>query len=257
MLNRWTLVAGLVLTLALLAAPARAGQVRISAASSLTEAVNELCRRYGAANPEVSLVRNFAASGTLAKQIAGGAPADLFVSADPVWMDYLVAQGKVPGDGVRNLAANALVVVGRRGIPLDSLEALTHFSRIAIGSPKSVPAGAYAERALQASGIYERLQRESRLVIAKDVRQALMYAERGDADAAFVYRTDARLGREVTTLYEVPQELLPAIVYPAALTAEGVNNRAALDFFAFLGSGEAAATLESYGFLPGAKPASP
>lgn len=257
MLNRWIFVPGLILSLVLFVAPACAAQVRISAASSLTEAVNELCRRYAVAHPEVRLVRNFAASGTLAKQIAGGAPADLFVSANPTWMDYLVTQGKVPGPGVRTLAANALVVVGRKGGALDSLNALAHFSRIAIGSPKSVPAGAYAERALKGSGIYEQLQRERRLVIAKDVRQALMYAERGDADAAFVYRTDARLGREVATLYEVPQELLPAIVYPAALTAEGMKNRAALDFFAFLGSGEAAATLESYGFLPGEKPAPP
>jgi molybdate transport system substrate-binding protein len=249
MFNRWVLTLGIILSLVFFAFPAFAGKIGISAASSLTEAVNEICTQYAAENPGVTLVRNFASSGTLANQIANGAPADLFISANPKWMDYLVEQGRIPRGGVHDLAANALVVVGRKGGRLDNLVALTNFSRIAIGSPQSVPAGEYAEKALIAAGVYEQLRGENRLVIAKDARQALMYAERGEVDAAFVYRTDALLARKVVTLYEVLPELYPTVTYPVGLTSDGVKNNDAAAFFVYLKSAEAAMVLEKYGFV--------
>ncbi len=257
MVNRWLNALVLLLLLSLCALPAGAASVRISAASSLAEAIGEICIRYGAAHPGVTLVRNFAASGTLAKQIVSGAPADLFVSADPKWMDYLVDQGRISRDEVSDLVTNVLVVVGRKGVQVDSLAAMTDLSRIAIGSPKSVPAGGYAEKALRASGVYEQLRQNNRLVMAKDVRQALMYAERGEAEAAFVYRTDALLARDAVILYVVPQELYPRVTYPVGLTVEGKNNQAAKDFFAFLNSQEAAMVLERYGFVVVKKPIPP
>jgi molybdate transport system substrate-binding protein len=247
----------LTLSLLLFAFPASAGKIGISAASSLTEAVSELCSRYGAMHPGVTLVRNFASSGTLASQIASGAPTDLFVSANPKWMDYLVEQGRIPRVGVRALATNALVVVGRKEGRMDTLDDVTKFSRIAIGSPKSVPAGEYAEKALMVSGVYEQLRRENRLVVAKDVRQALMYAERGEVDAAFVYRTDALLAREAAILYEVPFELYPPVTYPVGLTSDGVKNSDAKAFFTYLKSAEAAMVLEKYGFVATMKPVFP
>ncbi len=257
MLNRWALTLGFVLSLTVFAFPACAGKVRISAASSLTEAVSEICGRYGARHPEVNLVRNFASSGTLANQIDSGAPADLFVSANPKWMDYLVEQGRVPRGGVRVLATNALVVVGAKQGQVETLADLTKFARIAIGSPKSVPAGEYAEKALQASGVYQQLRDENRLVIAKDVRQALMYAERGEVEAAFVYRTDALLAREAVVVYEVPQVLYPSVTYLVGLTAEGTKNREAEEFFADLMSSETTIILTKYGFGTEVQPFSP
>ena len=257
MLNRWVLSLGFILYLAFFAFPAFAGRVGISAASSLNEAVSEICSQYGAKHPGVALIRNFASSGTLANQIVNGAPADLFVSANPKWMDYLVEQGQIPRVGVKALASNVLVVVGRKEGRLDSLDAVTKFARIAIGSPKSVPAGEYAEKALMASGLYEQLRRENRLVIAKDVRQALMYAERGEVDAALVYRTDALLARKAVILYEVPFELYPPVTYPVGLTSDGVKNSDAEAFFTYLKSAEAAMVLEKYGFVAAMQPDSP
>jgi molybdate transport system substrate-binding protein len=249
MFNRWFLTLGFTLSLAFFAFPALAGKIGISAASSLTEAVNEICTQYGAKHQDVNLVRNFASSGTLANQISNGAPADLFISANPKWMDYLVERGRISRGRVQDLATNTLVVVGPKDGRIDSLAALTKFSRIAIGSPQSVPAGEYAEKALIAAGVYEQLQGENRLVIAKDARQALMYAERGEVDAAFVYRTDALLARKAVILYEVPFELYPPVTYPVGLTSDGVKNNDAAAFFVYLKSAEAAMVLEKYGFV--------
>ncbi|MBE0577082.1 MAG: molybdate ABC transporter substrate-binding protein [Desulfuromonadales bacterium] len=257
MQNRWTLALGFILSLIALAFPVLAAEVRISAASSLTEAVSEICSRYSARHPGVTLVRNFASSGTLANQINSGAPVDIFISANPKWMDYLIEQDRIPQGGVRVLATNALVVVGSKQKQGKPFAAMTKFARIVIGSPKSVPAGEYAEKALKAVGIYEQLQEENRLVIAKDVRQALMYAERGEVDAAFVYRTDALLARNAVIIYVVPQELYPSVTYPVGLTAEGTKNRAAEDFFTFLTSPEAAMVLGKYGFVTEMQPFSP
>ena len=131
------------------------------------------------------------------------------------------------------------------------------FSRIAIGSPKSVPAGMYAEKAMQVAAVYEQLKREKLLVIAKDVRQALMYAERGEVDVAFVYRTDALLARKAVILYEVPSVLYPPVTYPVALTAAGKRNNDAEDFFSYLKSSEAAMVLEKFGFVVTMQPDSP
>ncbi len=247
MLSRWFL--SLALSLLVFASPAYAGKIGISAASSLNEAINEICVQYGAKHQGVTLVRNFASSGALAKQIANGAPVDLFISANPKWMDYLVEQGRISQGRVQSLATNTLVVVGRSGGRLDNLAALTNFSLIAIGSPQSVPVGEYAEKALIAAGVYGQLQGESRLVIAKDARQALMYAERGEVDAAFVYRTDALLARKAVILYEVPFELYPPVTYSAGLTSDGVKNNDAAAFFVYLKSAEAAMVLEKYGFV--------
>ena len=120
-----------------------------------------------------------------------------------------------------------------------------------------VPAGEYAEKALQASGVYQQLRDENRLVIAKDVRQALMYAERGEVEAAFVYRTDALLAREAVVLYEVPQVLYPSVTYLVGLTAEGTKNREAEEFFADLMSSETTIILTKYGFGTEVQPFSP
>ena len=257
MLSRWALTLGFVLSLTLSAVPACAGQVRLSAASSLTEAMSAICSRYGGSHPEVTLVRNFASSGTLANQIDSGAPADLFVSANPRWMAYLVERGRIPRAGVRILATNTLVVVGPKQGQVGALADLTKMARVAIGSPKSVPAGEYAETALMVAGIYDQLRQENRLVIAKDVRQALMYAERGEVDAAFVYRTDALLARQAAVLYEVPGALYPPATYLVGLTVEGANNREAQEFFAYLKTSETAIILQQYGFGAEGQPASP
>lgn len=176
---------GLIILLALLSLffpdpqPAQAATVRLSVAASMTDAFKALAAAFDANHPGITVLPNFGSSGSLAKQIALGAPADLFISANPKWMDYLVREKKVAPATVRIFAYNTLVVVGRQTTPITSLADLLKFDRIAIGSPGSVPAGQYAEQAMRAAGVYKKLLKMDKLVMAKDVRQALIYAARG------------------------------------------------------------------------------
>lgn len=235
--------------LALVCSPARSAEVRISAAASLSTAIKEIVTLYRQRHPQPRLLLNFASSGSLAKQIAAGAPADVYISANPEWMRYLQDQGLVAPTAPRILVYNRLVFIGAPDTPAATLNDLPRLTRIALGSPNSVPAGRYAQLALSAAGLYDRLQSASRLVLAKDVRQALLYAERGEVDGAFVYRTDALLARQAGILFSVPQELHPPIAYPAALTGAATGNAAAKSFFAFLFSPPACAILSDFDFL--------
>ena len=115
-----------------------------------------------------------------------------------------------------------------------------------MGSPKSVPAGEYAIEALRNAGLEKQL--EGKLVMARDVRESLLYAERGEADGAFVYRTDALLSKEVAIWFPVPQSLYSRVVYMSALTVSGAKKKEAVDFFAYLHSAQAKPFLLKYGF---------
>lgn len=233
-----------------LALPATAGEIRVLAAASMTEVVGALGERYGADHPGVEVVSSFAGSGTLAKQIAHGAPADLYISANPQWMDYLRGQGRIVEETVRTLAYNELVFVGARGVEAAGMNDLKGLGRIAIGSPASVPAGRYAEKALRAAGLYQDLLDRGNLVMAKDVRQALMYADRGEVAGAFVYRTDALLSSRVNILFAAASPDGERVTYPMALTVAGARNGDAVDFLRFLRSPAACETLVRFGFLP-------
>ena len=231
----------------LLVTSVAAGDVRLSVAASLTNAFKDLVSIYSQQAPQVRLLPNFAASGALAKQISQGAPADIFVAANPQWMQYLVDMQLVPAGQVRTLAHTTLVFVGGKDLAATNLANLVDLERIAIGSPGSVPAGRYAVQALKAAGLYGQLGEQ--LVLAKDVRQALIYADRGEVDGAFVYRTDALLVREAEILFEVPQALYDEISYPAGLTSQGAANPEAVAFFDFLGTQPAAEILRRPGFI--------
>ena len=111
-------------------------------------------------------------------------------------------------------AYNKLVFAGKKGISITSLADLKTLQRIAIGTPASVPAGQYAEQAMRAAGVYEDLVKDKKLVMAQDVRQALLYADRGEVDGAFVYKTDALLAKEAEILLVVPDKLYDRISYP-------------------------------------------
>jgi molybdate transport system substrate-binding protein len=236
------------LLILLAALPAAAGEIRLSVAVSLTDAIHEICVDYSRAHPGTNCVSNFGGSGTLAKQIAAGAPADLFISANPKWVDFLIGEKRIGADTVRILAANRLVFVGPKGRATSMVD-LPKLRRIAIGSPKSVPAGQYAEEAMRNAGVYEQLAAKGNLVMAQDVRQALVYAERGEVDGAFVYKTDALLAREAAILFEVPKEFHSPVTYPMALTDSGAKNPETVEFFRFLQSAEAKKVLEKYGFV--------
>lgn len=228
--------------------PARAADVRLSVAASMTDAFKALAAAFDTNHPGITVLPNFGSSGALAKQIVLGAPADLFISANPKWMDYLVREKEISPATVRIFAYNTLVVVGRQTTPITSLADLIKFDRIAIGSPGSVPAGQYAEQAMRAAGVYEKLLKLDKLVMAKDVRQALIYADRGEVTGAFVYRTDALLAKKAAILYRVPEHLHDRIAYPLGLTTAGEANGAAKTFYAYMASPAAIKILKKYGF---------
>ena len=222
--------------------------VKISVPASMTDVMKELTGQFAASGQQAQIIPNFGPSGALAKQIVEGAPVDLFISANQKWMTYLRDEKRIDPASEKILATNTLVFVGKKNPGVTKLADVVQLKQIAIGSPKSVPAGEYAAQALGKAGVYQQLEAGQQLIMAKDVRQALTYAERGEADGAFVYQTDARLAREAVTLFTVPQELYDRITYPVALTLEGAGNAGAKAFYAYLLSPDAAVLLKKYGF---------
>jgi molybdate transport system substrate-binding protein len=228
-----------------LTAPVSAGEVNLFIAASLKDVVNELSDSFAKKNPGVKFVKNFGASGALVKQIENGAPSDVFISANLEWMDYLKKKSLADVPSIGTFTYNTLVFAGMPG-KASSMQDLIKLERIAIGSPKSVPAGEYATEAFKKAGIDKQL--EKKLVMARDVRECLMYAERGEVDGAFVYKTDALQVKKARILFTVPQQLYPRVTYPMALTVAGVKNREAVVFFGYLHSEEARSVLTKYGF---------
>jgi len=234
------------LVLLLSVSGAKAGEINLSAAASLKEALSEIADAFTGSHSGVNILNNFGASGALAKQIENGAPADIFISADQKWVSYLLEKNLLDKGPIAILANNTLVFVGSDKVRSATLPEVVQLERVAIGSPKSVPAGDYAMQALQKAGIDQAM--EKKLVMAKDVRECLMYAERGEVDGAFVYQTDALLAKNVRILFTVPQELYSRITYPMGLTLSGAKNEDARQFLQYLQSAEAKEVLQKYGF---------
>jgi len=230
----------------LFSAPAWAGDVHLSVAASLKEVINELSDSYARKHPGVRFLKNYGASGQLAKQIESGAPADVFISANVEWVDYLKGKKLLDNASIGIFTYNELVFAGTTA-KASSLKDLVKLDRIAIGSPKSVPAGEYASDVFKKAGLEGQVA--GKLVMAKDVRECLMYAERGEVDGAFVYKTDALQAKKARILFTVPQNLYPRVTYPGALTGAGAKNKDAAGFFQFLHGAEAQAVLAKYGFL--------
>lgn len=240
-----TKLAATLLVMLLLSTPVLAGDINLSAAASMKDAINELSDNFAQKHPGVKLLKNYGASGALAKQIENGAPADIFISANLEWMDYLKNKKLVDVTSIGTFSFNTLVFAGEPG-KASSMQDLLKLERIAIGSPKSVPAGEYASEALNKAGLEKQL--EKKLVMAKDVRACLMYAEREEVDGAFVYRTDALQAKKAKILFTVPQGLYPRVTYPMALTITGAKSKDAVAFYTYLHSKEAKTVLTKYGF---------
>jgi molybdate transport system substrate-binding protein len=236
-----------------LAGPALAQEVTLSVAISMKEAVEELGRRFVATRPGVTLRYNLGSSGELQKQIEAGAPIDLFVSAAQRQMDELEQKRLVVPESRRVFARNVLTVVkpadSRLDLakPADLLEA--RVARIAIGNPKTVPAGQYAEESLRALGLWTRLQ--PKLVFAENVRQTLDYVARGEVDAGFVYATDAATrGGQVREAFRPAEETYRPVVYPVAVVAGAKQPALAQAFIEVLTGQEGQGVLARLGFQP-------
>jgi len=234
--------------LALLTVSAQAADINLSVAASLREAVTELSANFSKNNSNTKFINNFGGSGALAKQIANGAPADLFFSANPEWMDFLKTKKLLDEKRISIFAFNSLVFVGMPDLKVKTIQDVTTLEKVAIGSPKSVPAGQYAMEALTRAGLDKKL--ENKLVMARDVRECLMYAERGEVSGAFVYKTDAlQMAKKVKILFDVPQELYSRVTYPVGLTLSGSKKADAAAFYNYLQTNEAKGILAKYGFV--------
>ena len=258
-LHRWLRSLGATLFASLLSTAAPADEaVTIFAAASTTNAVNEIAALYEAEG--LGAVRPvFAASSTLARQIANGAPADLFLSANTAWMEHLEQQGLVEEASRTDLLGNALVLV----VPADSalpdgdltgipLQALLGDGHLAIGDPDHVPAGIYAVEALGSLGLWPKLSRKA--VRAANVRAALAFVESGAAAAGIVYASDAAISRKVRRVATFPADSHAPIVYPLAAVV-GRDRPAVARFRDFLRGPQAAAIFARHGFQPLAAPA--
>lgn len=232
-----------------LPAAAVAADLTVSAAASLTNAFRELAPLFEGANPGTRVQLNFGASGALLQQIAKGAPADVFASADQETMDQASKLGLVQPLRRRDFASNALVVI----VPATAAKvpgaaadlADSAYARIAIGLPASVPVGRYTKSVLEAAGLWNAI--EPKMIGANNVRQALDYVARAEVDAGFVYATDAALMPErVKVALTVPTTR--PILYPVAPLAAAPNAAMAQRFVEFLTSPAAQAVLARYGF---------
>ncbi|MFH0821907.1 MAG: molybdate ABC transporter substrate-binding protein [Pseudomonadota bacterium] len=228
------------------------GKVTVFAAASTTNAVNDIGKMF-TEKTKGTVVPSYASSSTLAKQIENGAPADVFISADEPWMDYLEKR-KLIEPGTRfDLLSNKLVLIAPVDAATSKVEigpnfdpsALLGTGRLAVGDPDHVPAGKYAKAALEKLGAWKSV--ESKLARAADVRGALTLVERGEAPLGIVYSTDAAITAKVKVVGMFPPDSHPKIVYPVALTA-GRATPEAKSFLDLLKTPEAKTVFEKYGF---------
>lgn len=235
--------------LMVLAAPgARCQELVVSAAASLTNAFRDIGRDFELAHPGVKVVLNFAASDVLLVQIANGAPADVFASADEAAMNRAESDRLLATGTRRDFAANQLVVVVPRsaaGVAALTSLAEPRFARVAVGSPQTVPAGRYAKDALERANLWTAL--EAKLVYTQNVRQALDYVAREEADAGFVYATDAAIMPEkVKVAFDVATST--PVRYPIAVVRDSRQPALAAAFVGHVGGALGQQTLARYGF---------
>ena len=229
---------------------ARQGELLVSAASSLTDVLEEIARAFERATGG-RITLNFAGSNTLARQIIAGAPVDVFVSANPEEMDRVQQVGRILEDTRVDVLSNQLVVVtpDDRLPPPRSVRDLlgSGIDRIAIGNPGAVPAGVYTRRYLESRNLWSAIA--PKVVPTRSVRAALAAVEAGNADAAFVYRTDAMTMTRATLAFRVPIAETPAIAYPAAVMTDSWHADRARCFLAYLVGPEARRIFERAGFV--------
>ncbi len=224
-------------------------ELSVFAAISLTDALTEVGAAF-AVESGVKVFYNFAASTTLQRQIEKGAPADLFISASPRQVLALEASGLLEPESRQNLLTNRLVIVSDEAteISVDTPANLAtpEISRIAIGHPNIVPAGAYAKEALTHFGLWETLR--SKMIFSVDARATLAYVTSGNVDIAIVYKTDTVVSESIKVLYQMPPESCTPIIYPAVIVKNSPQKQLARKFIAYLQSADKSEIFEKHGF---------
>ncbi|ABC92814.1 molybdenum ABC transporter, substrate-binding protein [Rhizobium etli CFN 42] len=245
-------IAALWLGAAALPAPAAAAEkLTVFAAASLKNALDAANAAWTRASGKET-VASYAASGALAKQIENAAPADIFISADGDWMDYLAEKKLIKADSRSDLLGNRIVLVAEKdkAKPVEikqgfDLADLLGDGRLAMGEPKSVPAGKYGMAALEKLGVWTSV--ENKVAGAESVRAALALVSRGEAPYGIVYQTDAAADKGVAIVGTFPADSYPPIIYSVAILADSKNPDAAA-YLDFLKSDDAAAFFTAQGF---------
>lgn len=241
---RWMCLALLLPLIAACGGPAELDKgPTVLAAASLQESLEEAAKAWEAQGHPAPVL-SFAGSSALARQVEQGAPADLFISADQEWMDYLAEKNLIQPATRTDLLTNRIVLVAPKSGTVRSLDTLGS-GKLALADPEAVPAGRYAKAALESLGEWQAV--ESKVVPAENVRAALALVERGEAQLGIVYATDAKATDKVEVVREFPATSHPPIRYPAALLARSDNPEAKL-FLVFLSSAEANRIFASHGF---------
>jgi molybdate transport system substrate-binding protein len=236
---------------AVMSPPATAANVTVFAAASLKEAMDEQTRNFEASTGNKVIV-SYGASNALAKQIEAGAPADIYISADLDWMDYLDQRRLLAPNTRVNLLRNTLVLIAPSSsnaalkiAPNFGLATALGPERLAMANPDSVPAGKYGKSALETMGVWTSVEKQ--VARAETVRAALVLVSRGEAPFGIVYKTDALADKGVKVVDTFPPDSHPPIVYPAALLAasKSTESKPLLDY---VRSASARAIWEKYGF---------
>lgn len=227
-------------------------EIMVSAAASLTEAFTDMESQFEAENPGVNVDFNFGGSGNLRTQIEGGAPVDVFASADQKNMDILAGEELIENSTRKDFAQNSLVLIvpASSTLNITGIEDLTspEVERIAIGNPDTAPVGKYTTQALTEAGIWDQL--ENKTVLADDVKQVFVYVERGEVDAGFVYMTDAKTAAPGTIEIVTNVTVSTPISYPIAVISASENKEEAQAFVDYVTGEEGQEILEEYGFTP-------
>jgi molybdate transport system substrate-binding protein len=236
---------------AALATPALAADTTVFAAASLTDALTEIGKSYEAKTGN-HVVFSFAASSVLARQIENSAGADMFMSADLDWMDYLDKKSLLAPGTRHTLLGNHLVLIAPAGLKVN-VKIAPHFdlsgalgnSRLALADPASVPAGKYGKAALTTLGVWDSVS--GKLAVAENVRAALAYVARGETTLGIVYNTDAQIEPRVHVVGTFPDDSHAPILYPVALTKDAKPGAA--EFEKYLASPAALAVFKKDGFI--------
>lgn len=229
---------------------ARADEILVSAAASLTDVLKEISTAYQSKSLH-KVNFTFGPSSTLSRQIEEGAPADIFFSADMPQMDTLDKNGRLEPGTRKNLLSNQLVII----VPEDSKVAISspkdllkaEVKKIALAEPTSVPVGVYSSKYLADEGLWDQVK--PKVVPVQDVRATLAAVESGNVEAGFVYKTDAAVSKKVKIVFQVPIDKGPRITYPVAIVKESKRKDAARDFMNYVRSPAAKDAFKKYGFV--------
>ncbi len=226
--------------------------ITVSGAASLTEAFTNIASKFKKENPGTNINLNFGSSGNLRMQVEGGAPVDVFASADENQMNILSNKSLIVNSSRKDFAHNSLVLIVPKSSTLNITNikdlANPNVQKISIGNPGTVPVGEYSLLALTDAGLWSQLKNKA--VLAEDVKQVFVYVERGDVDAGFVYITDAKTAQPGTIKIVTSVPVSTPINYPIAVVSSSTHKEKAQKFIDFVIGKDGQDILSTYGFVP-------